>query len=298
MLCFVRRCAIPSQIDICNRALSVIGTRSSVGGQAYSLLSSLTENTPEAQACTLHFEAVTKATLRLAPWSFARSVVQGALVAAAPGTLENPNGIAPLPLVPISAANPAGSTPTQIVPWQYEYAWPQNCVRLRQVKTPFNSPNQGTGSVPLWPGVVQDPLYFGSIMSMSMQNRMPYQICLDADATGNQIKVILTNIEYALIVYTAAVDNPNLWDDEFSEAMVFLLASHLVGALIGDKQMDKELYEKAINAATTARAVDANEQPISPNHTPDWISARGFFPVPGELPYPMEDSVGGAGTSY
>jgi len=53
-----------------------------------------------------------------------------------------------------------------------------------------------------------------------------------------------------------------------------MLASHLVGSLVGDKQMDKALYEKAAQAALTARAVDANEQPVSPNHTPDWIRVR------------------------
>ena len=41
-------------------------------------------------------------------------------------------------------------------------------------------------------------------------NKPTYQIGLDYDAGGNQIKVILTNIEYALLVYTAAVDIPNL----------------------------------------------------------------------------------------
>lgn len=283
---------MPSQLDICNRALSVIGTRSTVGGNAYSLVSSLNENTPEAQACTLHFESECKAMLRLAPWSFARATVQAALIAAAPGTPENPQGYAPLPLVPISAANPAGSTPTQIVAWQYEYAWPQNCIRLRRVKYPFDTPGLA-GSVPLWPGVAQGPYMAGG--DMGLGNRVPYQICLDADASGNQIKVILSNIEYALIVYTALVDNPNLWDDEFAEAMVYALAAQLVGALIGDKQMDKALYEKAIQAATTARAVDANEQPVSPNHTPDWIKVRQGWQVPGSLPYPMDDDYGDYG---
>jgi hypothetical protein len=130
----------------------------------------------------------------------------------------------------------------------------------------------------------------------SLGNRTPYQISLDADSAGNQIKVILTNIEYALIVYTALVDNPNLWDDEFSEAFVFMLASHLVGALIGDKQMDKALYEKATQAAITARAVDANEQPVSPSHTPDWIRVRGQPVLPGELGFGVDDDQGDYGS--
>ncbi|MGA3113503.1 MAG: hypothetical protein ABSF90_03615 [Syntrophobacteraceae bacterium] len=290
---------MPSQIEVCNRALSVIGTRSSVGGGAYSLVASLTESTPEAQACTLHFEGACRALLRLAPWSFARATIQGALLAAAPGTPENLNGTVPLPLVPISTANPAGSMPLQIVPWLYEYAWPQSCVRLRQVKPPVNSPSQGTNTVPIWPGINMASPGFGG--SGSLDNRVPYQISLDADSAGNQIKVILTNIEYALIVYTALVDDPNLWDDEFTEAYIFMLASHLVGALVGDKQLDKALYEKAAQAAITARAVDGNEQPLSPSHTPDWIKARTGWPVTGEGVYPMGDDSGyypGAGGVY
>ena len=40
-------------VTISNRALSVIGTRSSIA--------SMTEASPEAQACTLHFEASCRA---------------------------------------------------------------------------------------------------------------------------------------------------------------------------------------------------------------------------------------------
>jgi hypothetical protein len=132
--------------------------------------------------------------------------------------------------------------------------------------------------------------------SIELGNRPTYQISLDRDLSGNQIKVILSNIETALIVYTALVDNPNLWDDEFSEAFVFMLAGHLVGALIGDKQMDRLLYQKAQEMAIAARAVDANEQPVSPSHTPDWIKVRGYYPMSGEWPYPMDDDYyGGPG---
>jgi hypothetical protein len=271
---------VSSQTDICNRALNVIGTRSSIA--------SMTEDSPEAQACSLHFIPACRAMLRVAPWSFARKTVQGALLAAAPGTPENPNGTAPLPLVPISPANPAGSTPTQIVMWQYEYAWPQDCVRLRQVKEPVNQPNQGTNVVPLWPGVnMSDPLLAAAIGDLGQ--RVNYQLAVDSDAAGNDIRVILTNVEYALIVYTKLITDPNMWDDEFSEAFVFMLGSHLVGALIGEKQMDKAMYEKASQMALVARAVDANEQPVSPNHTPDWIRVRnGIWSRPDDGPEPWD----------
>ena len=254
---------MPSQTDICNRALSVIGTRSSIA--------SMTENSIEAEACTAHFELSCRALLRLAPWSFARKTVPGALIAAAPGTPENPNGVLPFPLVP----NIAGNQALQIVPWLYEYAWPQDCIRLRQVRQQMQTAVSGTGTVPLWPSAdMSDPFLAGAFPDLGLSVRPNYQLALDTDSQNNQIRTILTNVEYGLIIYTALVDNPNLWDDEFSEAFVFMLASHLVGALIGDKQMDKALYEKAANAATAARAVDGNEQPVSPDHTPDWIAVR------------------------
>jgi hypothetical protein len=270
---------MPSQTDICNLALSVIGTRSSIA--------SMSEASPEAQACTLHFEASCRALLRIAPWSFARVTAPGMLLAAAPGTTENPNGVVPLPLVPVSVVNPVGSTPAQIVSWCYEYAWPQDCVRLRQVKFPFSQPSSGSVA-PFWPGVVMGEGAFAGLGSMSMENRVSYQIALDRDSSGNRIKVVLSNIEQALIVYTALVDDPNLWDDEFSEAFVYYLAAHLVGSLVGDKQIDKEMVGKASMMAAQARAVDANEQPMSPGHTPDWIRARGGVPVAGMFPYPMD----------
>lgn len=272
---------MPSKVDICNRALSVIGTRSTI--------TSMSEASPEARACTLHFESMCRALLRLTPWSFARATVPAALIAAAPGTPENQAGVAPLPLVPIGAANLAGSSPTQIVPWQYEYAWPQDCIRLRQVKYPYDQPQSSTNVVSFrpWGRLVSGT--YPEMPQISLENCVTYQIALDKDASGNQIRVILSNIENALIVYTALVDDPNLWDDEFSEAFVYALASQLVGSLIGDKQMDKDLWIKAQMLATTARAADGNEQPLSPNHTPDWILARGWIPIGGMLPYPVDD---------
>lgn len=253
---------MPSNVDICNRALSVIGTRSTIA--------SMSEATPEARACSIHFEAACRAMLRLAPWSFARTQVNGALLAAASGTPENPDGTGPAPPLP----------------YNYEYAWPQDCVRLRRVLPPYNAP--GTA---LSQGLVNMPGFTAALFNIpqSPDRRPSYRIATDRDASGNRIKVILSNLENAIVVYTALVDNPNLWDDEFSEAFVFLLASHLVGALIGDKQMDRALFEKAQMLAVTARAVDANEQPLSPNHTPDWIRVRGYRPFPGEPPCPVEE---------
>jgi len=234
----------------------------------------MSENSNEAEVCTIHFEPACRALLRLASWSFARSQAQGALLASAQGTPENPSGTLSTPLI---------SGPQ--VEWLYEYAWPSDCLRLRKVGWPCNQTAQGSVA-PIWPGVT----YAAAMIPGGLERRVNYQITLDKDLSGNRIKVILTNVENAVLTYTSLVDDPNFWDDEFSEAYVFMLASHLVGSLIGDKQMDKDLYAKSQQMALAARAVDANEQPVSPNHTPDFIRARGFaLPDSGPWPWPTED---------
>src|SRR5208337_3218108 len=124
------------------------------------------ESTPEAQACTIHFEAACRALLRLAPWSFARYQANLALISAAGNTPENPNNTPPYPPVP----------------WTYEYAWPQDCVRLRQVIPPWVPASAGMTLVNM-PGFYAAPmnaLSWGPAFA-GMTNSVPYQIGLDYD---------------------------------------------------------------------------------------------------------------------
>ena len=53
-----------AEVDICNEALSVMGSRSTIA--------SLTENSAEAIQCNLRYETVRDQLLRLAPWAFAK----------------------------------------------------------------------------------------------------------------------------------------------------------------------------------------------------------------------------------
>ncbi|HDR9078187.1 TPA: hypothetical protein QDA98_000737 [Burkholderia vietnamiensis] len=90
-----------SQVQICNLALSSIGTRSTIA--------SLDEGSAEANQCALHYDAALDATLRGAHWNFARKQMDLALLADAT----------------------QGQTVPQ--PWTYMYALPANCVLARFV---------------------------------------------------------------------------------------------------------------------------------------------------------------------
>lgn len=244
---------MPTQLDICNRALSIVGTRSTVA--------SLSESSIESVQCAIHFSSVVQGLLRLHPWSFARKQLSGAMVAAAGGMPENPTG----------------TPPTPPYPWNYEYAWPRDCLRMRRIEIP---PSQPANDLVLPWGGSYPPLdqgYMGLMGGENARPTPPFIISTDQDAAGNTIKVILTNQQQAILVYTMDVEDPNMWDAEFVEAMVYTLAARLCGPLTGDKALTKTYMAEAQNMIIQARSADASETPVKPTHTPDWIRARGFL---------------------
>jgi hypothetical protein len=81
--------------DICNAAISHCGTRSKI--------SSLTEGSPEANACASHFNMARDATLAEADWNFARRTVSLAQITCS------------------------------VQRWGYEYVLPSDYIRLRRL---------------------------------------------------------------------------------------------------------------------------------------------------------------------
>src|SRR4051812_47474771 len=106
-----------SQIDICNRALLSIGARAQVSSISPS------DGSTAADACAVLFTPTFEALGRTANWNCLRKQATLSLLAAAAGTPENPDGT-------------VLGTPSQ--PWLYEYGYPSDCLRVRQL-------------VPTWP---------------------------------------------------------------------------------------------------------------------------------------------------
>jgi hypothetical protein len=240
----------PSETAVCNRALAAIGTRSTI--------TSMAEASQEARNCLMLYTPTRDMLLRSAHWNFARKTAQLTLLKAAPGTPEFTD--------PTVSATWIPSYPSP--PWLYEYAYPADCLKAR-----FIVPSIITG----WIGPV--PITTAPIGGSPLANYTgPYArflIGTSQDGAGNQRTVVLTNQAQAILVYTGGIENPDLWDPQFQEAVVAALASRLVMPLSGDKAQKKLQEQIAMGYVNSARVTDGNEGPQTTNTTPDWILARG-----------------------
>lgn len=113
------------------------------------------------------------------------------------------------------------------------------------------------------------------------------QATFDLTFTGqNYQRVILTNQEYATMVYVAQVVDPNIWDPLFQDAFQNALGGDLCLALTGDKGLAKICYGKANQSIIEARTANANEGLTINDVTPDWIRGRGIGWADGVQPGP------------
>lgn len=244
-----------SEVDIANRALSAIGTRSTIAD--------FNEDSNEARAIKLHFHSVRDQLLRMAPWNCAMNFANLSLICAAPGTPENPG-----------AGLPTWEKGIPPPPWSYEYAYPSDCLRalyiVPQFTTGFASgvpiTTAVTGGAPaFWNG---PPVRFKLGIDQIGSSGSP-------SPTGLDTQVIWTNQEQAIICYIKRVVNPDVWDDLFHNAMTSGLASRLVIALTGDKGLAQIQAQHANEAIIRARQMDGNEGLTINDVTPDWIRTRG-----------------------
>lgn len=90
-------------------------------------------------------------------------------------------------------------------------------------------------------------------------------------------RVILTNQEFATMVYVQQTADPDLWDPLFQEAFQQLLGAKLCIALSGDKGLANLCIGKANAAVKEARAIDGNEGLTINDVTPDWLRTRGIW---------------------
>jgi hypothetical protein len=220
--------------DIANLALDAVGTRSTIA--------SLQEQSTEATTLARQYPIARAAILRAAHWDFARKQAQMSLL------LDATQGQA----VP--------------QPWLYEYAPPNDCVRMRYILPTFQST-----ATPV-PGNIPTP-----IAAQYLSAPVRFVVSSDVDQNGNDVEVVLTNQPTATLVYTKLITNPNLFDSLFIQAFVAYLASLICEPLTGSGAKINRLYQQAQAATQAARAANGNEGLTIDDHTPDWIRVRGYL---------------------
>lgn len=239
-----------SVVSLCNRALAQIGGKSQI--------STLLEQSAQANACNLLFTPTFEQLARSAWWNCLQKQANLSLLLAAANTPENPNGTPPLP-------------PS---PWIYQYALPDDCLKARAILPTF--PAQSAGGPPL---TTQS---FAAPIQIRGMGQIPFKVAYATDKNKNPITIILTNQSQAQLLYTVDQTSPVVWDAQFQAAFVAALAAFLVPALslhLPLMQANVVLAERII---AEARASDGNEGTNSQDHTPDWMRARsggadGFY---------------------
>jgi hypothetical protein len=266
-------------VSIANRALSDAGTRSSI--------SSFGEGSNESNAVGLIYMPVRQQLLRAAHWGFAGATAGLSLLKSAPGTAETPG-------YPVSGVWSAAYPPPG---WSYEYAYPADCLAARKLIGNYGG---AAGSVPIFPagvgGVGLSGFAGGGFAGGGFAGGgQRFSVATDLDGNGNQISVVLANVDQALLSYTRDITVEALWDSLFAEAMVAALAGKLCFALSGDKGRANDLMKIANERIMEARVADGNEGLTVLDHTPDWIT-RGHgmvWPGGGEFVLPYGPLFGG-----
>lgn len=244
-------------LDIANRALAAVGARSGAAGST-SYLKSLSDGSNEAAQLNLIFNSTRDDLLRGAHWNFARKTAILTLLKSAPWTPEaQAAGI---------SAQSAWSTSFPPPPWSYSYAYPSDCLLVRQLQT---QAFYGTGTAYGYPG------YAGSVSLGGPRARIMFAVGTDTNTSGANINVVMSDVQNGLGVYTAQISDPNLWDPSFQQCMVSSLAARLAVPLVGSPQMHQALLQEAQMYVIAARTANANEATSNVNTVPDWIAARG-----------------------
>lgn len=192
-----------SDVDICNRALSRLGTRATI--------SALDENSTEARTASIWYGATRDTLLRAHDWNFARRRV----------------------VLAEQGAAPTG--------WAFRYVLPTDCVRLLRLAS----------AVPH----IDSPRFE-----------------VAGDATS---RFVLCDEPAAEAIYTARVNDPNLYDAGFASALVDQLAAHIAYPITQKTDMAVRLAQMARATLADAMAADVNEaESANDDRLPDWIAAR------------------------
>lgn len=255
--------------DICNQALDAAAVDFTLGD--------IQEGTRPAQVLLRAYGQCVRQLQRAANWDFCRKTTPMTLLADATGN------------------TPAVGT-NVIAPWIYEYAYPNDCLKARFVpwNYPYQNPGQPPGNItppaptsPIMTGLGQPPFAGQRLIPArflvandpnypATPGGDPDQMPQGQSPVGNT--VICTNVQNALLVYTALQLYPTIWDALFRAALVGYLASEICLPLAKDKKLGMQLQDRNIAKAKAkiqeARLVDGNEGNYDSTIRVDWMTAR------------------------
>jgi len=126
--------------------------------------------------------------------------------------------------------------------WSYRYSYPNDCLFIREI---LQVTTNG------------DPI--------------EYEIAL-SDAYNS--RVILTNQEEAILIYTYKATNTLVFDPMFVTALAWKIASEVAMPLTRDEKRMQAAYQMYLSTLSEAKTFNSNESHIDRNQEASWISGR------------------------
>jgi hypothetical protein len=222
--------------------LAAIGSQSSISSIGPP------DTSTESVYAALLYQPKIDALHRAAHWNCTRFQETLTLLKAMTGTPDNPDG---------SLSNPP-------IPWLYEYAYPVDCLKARFIVPVVQQSGVG---VPLTTGQTAQPIFWGGAA-------VKFVVATDTNEEGRLVRVILTNMRQAQLVYTKRITDPNMWDPHFLDAATATLAANFVNPLSRNRALLADQVAMAREIIQQARISDSNEGLVSQDTLPDFIAVR------------------------
>ena len=195
--------------------------------------STTTIDTSEKHYCNKFYDTCRKQLLEVHDWRFANKILTLSLLSGTP---------------PVN--------------WGYQYAYPTDCVQIRQVVVPK---------------LVQRPILAGEGFYPESESLfykpypVPYEVMLTENDDGRRI---LTDQKDAQLQYTAFIDNEAIYPESFAWAVSWKLAQAIALPLTGNPELTDYAQRKQLESMTQAMASDSYSQHIDPHVDADWTRTR------------------------
>lgn len=139
--------------------------------------------------------------------------------------------------------------------WTYTYEYPTDCLVARRIEL-----NTGTSTV------CDDDEY-----SCTQIEKVEYEVAVNADLNG---RVILTNQENAELVYTAKVQDTNLFDPLFIDSFSWRMAADLAQPIKGKLALQNQMLQQYLYLISRAKSSNASEDHKKTKEINSFVGAR------------------------
>lgn len=128
--------------------------------------------------------------------------------------------------------------------WTFRYQYPADCILMRHLQNPV------------------------------AKNAPPVPFEIETNPTDNSVKSIVTDLEFAVGVYTFDLLQTALFSAHFIEALSHRLGAHIAFSLTGKRNVKGDMINIYNALILEAPAYNANEEEEAEPPNADWIGAR------------------------